>query len=125
MEGVVSRMDGRVALVTGAARGMGKAIALRLHQLGASVALNDLDPEATAAAAGALGEGARSVPADVTSSDSVRRMVVTALDHFGHLDILVNNAGILFSTRLEQISEEEWRRTLDVNLTGPSSARRP
>ena len=118
MEGVVRRMDGRVALVTGAARGMGKAIALRLHDLGASVALNDLDPEATSGVAAELGEDVLAVPADVTSSESVRQMVATTLDHFGRLDILVNNAGILFPTCLEQISEEEWRTTLDVNLTG-------
>ena len=118
MEGVVSRMDARVALVTGAARGMGRAIARRLHELGASVALNDLDPEATSRVAEELGEDVLPTPADVTSSDAVREMVATTLDRFGRLDILVNNAGILFPTPLEEISEEEWRRTLDVNLTG-------
>ncbi len=118
MEGAAGQMNGRVALVTGAARGMGKAIALRLTQLGASVALNDLDPEITSEAALELGEDVLTVPADVTSTDSVRQMVATTLDHFGRLDILVNNAGILFPTRLEKISEQEWRKTLDVNLTG-------
>ncbi len=118
MEGVVSRLDGRVALVTGAARGMGRAIAGRLHELGTSVALNDLDAEATTRAAMETDSNVLAVPADVTSSDSVRRMVRDILEHFGHLDILVNNAGILFPTRLEDISEEEWRKTLDVNLTG-------
>jgi NAD(P)-dependent dehydrogenase (short-subunit alcohol dehydrogenase family) len=111
-------MDDRVALVTGAARGMGNAIAGRLHELGASVALNDLDPEATTGGAEALGEDVLPVPADVTSSDDVRQMFETTTNHFGRLDILVNNAGILFPTRLEDISEEEWRKTLDVNLTG-------
>ncbi len=118
MEGVVSRMDARVALVTGAARGMGRAIARRLHELGASVALNDLDPKATSRVAEELGEDVLPTPADVTSSDAVREMVATTLDRFGRLDILVNNAGILFPTPLEEISEEEWRRTLEVNLTG-------
>ena len=118
MESVVSRMDARVALVTGAARGMGRAIARRLHELGASVALNDLDPKATSRVAEELGEDVLPTPADVTSSDPVREMVATTLDRFGRLDILVNNAGILFPTPLEEISEEEWRRTLDVNLTG-------
>ncbi len=118
MEGVVSRMDGRVALVTGAARGLGRAIARRLYELGASTALNDLDSGATSGAAEELGSDVLPVPADVTSSDSVRQMVATTVDHFGRLDILVNNAGILFPTRLEEISEDEWRKTLDVNLTG-------
>ncbi len=118
MDGVVSRLDGRIALVTGAARGMGLAIARRLHALGASVALNDLDPVSTTAAANGLAADVLPVPADVVSSDGVRRMVAATVDHFGRLDILVNNAGILFPTRLEEISEEEWRKTLDVNLTG-------
>jgi NAD(P)-dependent dehydrogenase (short-subunit alcohol dehydrogenase family) len=118
MEETVGHTDGRVALVTGAARGMGKAIALRLHDIGTAVALNDVDPGITTGTAAEVGEDVLAVPADVTSSESVKRMVTTTLDHFGRLDILVNNAGILFPTRLEQISEKEWRRTLDVNLTG-------
>ncbi len=107
-----------MALVTGAAGGMGTAIARRLHELGASVALNDLDPEATASCAAELGDNALPVPADVTSSGDVQQMVEATLERFGRLDILVNNAGILFPTRLEDISEDEWRKTLDVNLTG-------
>jgi len=118
MEGVAGRMDGRVALVTGAARGMGRAISLRLSQLGASVALNDLDPEMTNTATRELGKDVLTVPADITSAESVGEMVAATLDHFGRLDILVNNAGILFPTRFEEISEQEWRKTLDVNLTG-------
>ena len=118
MRGVVSRLDGRVALVTGGARGMGRAIAGGLHALGASVALNDLDPESTADGASELGTDVLAIPADVTSARDVHRMIETTVDHFGRLDILVNNAGILFATRLEDISEAEWRKTLDVNLTG-------
>jgi NAD(P)-dependent dehydrogenase (short-subunit alcohol dehydrogenase family) len=118
MEGVVNRLDGRVALITGAARGMGRAIARRLHELGASVALNDLDTERTTLGAKEVGKEVLPIAADVTSAAEVRQMIAATLNHFGRLDILVNNAGILFATRLEEISEEEWRRTLDVNLTG-------
>ena len=118
MEEAVGHTDGRVALVTGAARGMGKAIALRLHQMGTAVALNDLDPRITTATAAEIGEDVLAVPADITSLESVKRMVTMTLDHFGRLDILVNNAGILFPTQLEQISEDEWCKTLAVNLTG-------
>ena len=99
MEEPVNSMDGRVALVTGAGRGMGKAIALRLHDMGIAVALNDVDPGITTVAAAKVGEDVLAVPADGTSSDSVQRMVAKTLDHFGRLDILVNHAGILFTTR--------------------------
>ena len=118
MEEAVGHTDGRVALVTGAARGMGKAIALRFHQMGTAVSLNDLDPRITTATAAEIGEDVLAVPANITSLESVKQMVTMTLDHFGRLDILVNNAGILFPTQLEQITEEEWSKTLAVNLTG-------
>ena len=85
MEEAVGHTDGRVALVTGAARGMGKAIALRLHQMGTAVALNDLDPRITTATAAEIGEDVLAVPADITSLESVKRMVTMTLDHFGRL----------------------------------------
>ena len=97
---------------------MGKAIALRFHQMGTAVALNDLDPRITTATAEEIGEDVLAVPANITSLESVKQMVTMTLDHFGRLDILVNNAGILFPTQLEQITEEEWSKTLAVNLTG-------
>lgn len=118
MDGVVGRLNGRTALVTGAARGMGYAIARRLAELGADLAVNDLDAAATEATALRLGSKVLAVQADVTSRASVRNMVDRTVQHFGRLDILVNNAGILFPTPLEEITEAEWRRTLDVNLTG-------
>ncbi len=109
---------GRVALVTGAAQGMGRATARQLHERGAAIALNDINPERAQAAADELGERAVAVPADVTDAASVGGMLRTTTETFGHLDILVNNAGILYSTPFEQIPEDEWRRTIDVNLTG-------
>ena len=108
----------RVALVTGAAQGMGRATAERLVSRGASVAVNDLDPDRTQRVARELGERALALPGSVADGDRVRAMVQEAVDHFGRIDILVNNAGICRSNPFEQISEEEWRQVIDVNLTG-------
>jgi 3-oxoacyl-[acyl-carrier protein] reductase len=114
---------GRVALVTGAARGLGRAAALALHEGGAAVAVNvrrTEQEEAVAgalAAAGALPEKVLVVPGDVSDAATVRQIVQRTLDRFGSLDILVNNAAVAQATRFEQISEEEWRRTLEVNMT--------
>jgi NAD(P)-dependent dehydrogenase (short-subunit alcohol dehydrogenase family) len=114
---------GRVALVTGAARGLGRAAAERLLAGGARLAWNVHRPEQAAALAGelgGLGAGAEHVlvlHGDVASSATVRAMVERTLDRFGRLDVLVNNAAAAWSTRFEQIGEAEWRRALDVNLT--------
>jgi NAD(P)-dependent dehydrogenase (short-subunit alcohol dehydrogenase family) len=123
---------GRVALITGAARGLGRAAAERLLAGGARVAWNVHRPEQAAALAGELGAlgaigargamGARGedvlvLPGDVASSETVRAIVGRTLDRFGRLDVLVNNAAAAYSTRFEQIGEAEWRRAIDVNLT--------
>ncbi|HEY8019557.1 MAG TPA: SDR family NAD(P)-dependent oxidoreductase [Thermoanaerobaculia bacterium] len=113
-------LEGRVALVTGAARGLGRAAAERMLAGGARVALNVRRPEQAEALAGAF-EGRQDrvlvVAGDVASSAAVEELVARVLDRFGRLDILVNNAAAAYSTRFEQISEDEWRRALDVNLT--------
>jgi NAD(P)-dependent dehydrogenase (short-subunit alcohol dehydrogenase family) len=118
---------GRVALITGAARGLGRAAVERLLAGGARVAWNVHRPEQAAALAGELaselsGPGSRAedvlvLPGDVASSETVREIVGRTLDRFGRLDVLVNNAAAAWSTRFEQIGEAEWRRALDVNLT--------
>ena len=108
----------RVALVTGAAQGMGRATAERLISRGASVAVNDLDPDRIGRVALELGERALALPGSVADSARVRAMVQETVDRFGRVDILVNNAGICYSNPFERISEEEWRRVIDVNLTG-------
>ena len=108
----------RVALVTGAAQGMGRATAERLISRGASVAVNDLDPDRIGRVALELGERALALPGSVADSARVRAMVQETVDRFGRVDILVNNAGICYSNPFERISEEEWRRLIDVNLTG-------
>jgi NAD(P)-dependent dehydrogenase (short-subunit alcohol dehydrogenase family) len=119
---IADEFAGRVALITGAARGLGLAAAERFLAGGARVVVNVRRPEQAAAAAARLGESGGDervlvLPGDVASSATVRAMVAQALDRFGRLDVLVNNAAAAFSTRFEQIGEEEWRRAVDVNLT--------
>jgi NAD(P)-dependent dehydrogenase (short-subunit alcohol dehydrogenase family) len=119
---IAEDLAGRVALITGAARGLGLAAAERFLAGGARVAVNVRRPEQAAAAAARLGESGAGervlvLPGDVASSATVRAMVGQALDRFGRLDVLVNNAAAAYSTRFEQIGEEEWRRAVDVNLT--------
>jgi 3-oxoacyl-[acyl-carrier protein] reductase len=109
---------GRVAVVTGAARGIGLAIAQALKDCGASVALWDVDAQALERAARSLGEAAWPCVADVTIADAVRTATQQVVDRFGALHILVNNAGICPMTPFEQISEQEWERVLAVNLKG-------
>lgn len=110
---------GKVALITGAARGLGRAAAVRLLERGASVAVNVRGAERAEETARSLGERAFAAPGDVADSAAVQEMVQRTLDRFGRLDILVNNAALALSTRFERISEEEWRRAMDVNVTAP------
>ncbi len=110
---------GRVALVTGAARGLGFAAAMRLHERGASVAVNVRDAARANATARAVGERALAVPGDLAGADVPEEIVRRTLDRFGRIDILVNNAALPLTTRFEQLSVEEWRAALEVNLTAP------
>ncbi len=115
------RFDGRVAIVTGAGRGIGRAIAERLAADGASVVVGDLDDAAageTVAAIEAAGGHALAVHVDVTRPDDVEALAAAATDRFGGIDILVNNAGILRSTKAAEVSPEEWHLVVDANLTG-------
>ncbi|HSK99177.1 MAG TPA: SDR family NAD(P)-dependent oxidoreductase [Rubrobacteraceae bacterium] len=111
----------RVAIVTGAARGIGFATAERLSRAGARVVIADIDRESAAAAVERLrAEGAEAAEAvaDVTSPDEVGAMVERALDAFGQLDILVNNAGITGrDASLLEITDEDWEKVLRLNLT--------
>ena len=110
--------DGRVALVTGAARGMGLATAERLLALGARVAINDVSPDRIDPVAADLGPNALAVAADITDRTAVHAMVTKVTDHFDKIDVLINNAGIVAPTAFEDIGEDEWRRVLDVNVNG-------
>ncbi len=110
---------GKVALITGAARGLGRAAAVRLLERGASVAINVRDAERAEAVARELGAAAFAVPGDIADAAAVREIVDRTIDRSGRLDILVNNAAFALSTRFERISEEEWRCAMDVNVTAP------
>jgi len=112
-------MTGRVALVTGAARGLGRAAAARLYENGVSVAVNVRDAARASQAAASLGERALAVPGDVAEAGVPEQMVQRVLDRFGRLDILVNNAALARSTRFPDLRADEWRATLEVNLTAP------
>lgn len=111
-------LTGQCAIVTGAATGIGEAIARRLSAAGASVAVADID-EAAAAATAAQIPNAFPVFIDITSADSVSKAVDAVLAKFGKIDILVNNAGTAgkVGTLVDQ-TEEEWRRVIDINLMG-------
>jgi NAD(P)-dependent dehydrogenase (short-subunit alcohol dehydrogenase family) len=109
------RLLGKVAVVTGAARGIGFAIARAMTAEGARVFLADLPASAGAEAAAALTQGVF-VPGDVTDPDFAPRLCDRVLETAGRLDLLVNNAGVLLSKPFEEVSRDEWRRLLSVNL---------
>jgi 3-oxoacyl-[acyl-carrier protein] reductase len=111
-------LGGRVALVTGAARGIGLATARALAQRGASVALVDIDGRALDGAATACGRNAIALESDVSHLAEVQSAVDTTAGRFGALDILVNNAGICPLTPFAEIPEDEWDRVMAINLKG-------
>jgi len=117
------RIDGKVALVTGGARGLGRAIAEALASAGADVALSARQVENAERAAEVIGRtsGRKAIglAADVTDRDSVRAMVARVLDSLGRIDILVNNAGVNIRGPIEELSEDDWDIVVDTNLKGP------
>src|SRR5690349_12352710 len=117
------RLDGRVAIVTGANRGLGKAIADALAEGGARVAVVSRRAEQADAAASeiqsATGQECRGYACDVTEPAQISTLVESVLREMGQIDIVVNNAGININRPIEQLSLEEFRLVQDTNLTGP------
>jgi NAD(P)-dependent dehydrogenase (short-subunit alcohol dehydrogenase family) len=110
---------GRVAIITGAYRGLGRAAAERLHERGASVAVNVRDRERAEERARSIGERAIAVPGDLAQPGIAEEIVRATLERFGRVDIIVNNAAMARSTRFPDLSAEEWRLALEVNMTAP------
>ena len=115
----MSRLSGRVALVTGSTRGIGRAVAAELAREGAIVVVNGRAADEAAAVAAELAHGATGVAADVAAEEGCERLVAATLEAHGRLDVLVNNAGASFASPAEDYPTAEWERMLALNLTAP------
>ena len=112
-------LSGRIALVTGAGRGIGKAIAVGLARARATVAINDINPDSCERVAAELAPNSAPFHADISNKHAVQAIIDGVLERWGRLDILINNAGVEPHASLLTMDEWDWRRTIDVNLTGP------
>src|SRR5512143_4350961 len=115
------KLKDRVAIITGAARGIGKAIALTLVREGAKVALVDIDERQLEALKNEIDKRKGKsipIPCDITKSPDVQAMVNQVRKAFDRIDILVNNAGIIRRGTIETVTEEDWDRVIEVNLKG-------
>ena len=118
----MTRLAGRVAVVTGAGRGVGRALAEKLAGEGAYVVVNDLDAaeaDATVLAIAAAGGQGVACAGDVTAADFAESLIETAVDAGGGVDVLVNNAGYVWNGALHNHSDEQWQAMLDVHVTAP------
>jgi len=116
---MAGRLDGKVAIVTGAARGQGEGVARAFVAEGAKVALFDVLDDAGAAVAASLGPSARFVHCDISREDDVRAAVAGTVRHFGALDVLYNNAAVItYGNRIADMPVEQWDRTMAINLRG-------
>jgi 3-oxoacyl-[acyl-carrier protein] reductase len=116
-------LNGKIAIVTGSARGIGKASAEALYGHGATVIISDILREQGQAVAAALGERALFVPCDISDKAQVQTLIDTAVQRFGRLDVMVNNAGINTAFDKERVNidrflDETWHRIMNVDLTG-------
>ena len=118
----MKNLQGRVALITGASRGIGAATALRLAECGVHLALNYLEHESeaceVAARARAYGVRAIAIQADVSRTEDVRALFERTIDEFGRIDIVIANAGIWTGDAIEDLDDNKWQQTIDVNLKG-------
>ena len=111
----------KIALVTGAARGIGASIALKLASVGCDVMISDIDvggAQKTALQIIEMGRNAKFVKTDVSQMSDAENMIKTTLDQFGRIDILVNNAGITRDNLLMRMNENEWDAVIAINLKG-------
>lgn len=119
---MTAKLDGRVALVSGSGRGIGREIALKLASEGGRVVVNDLDADPaneTAEAIRAVGGEAVVCAGSVTEDGFAERFVQTGVDSFGGLDIIVNNAGYTWDSVVQKMTDEQWQAIIDVHLTAP------
>jgi len=114
-------LQGRVALVTGAAKGIGRVTSLSLAQAGADVAVNYLHSEKEALSVvseiESMGRKSAAIQADITREEQALKLINETQSRFGRLDILINNVGDWATKKVEEMSSEEWRRVIDTNLT--------
>ncbi|GAA4383160.1 SDR family NAD(P)-dependent oxidoreductase [Tsukamurella soli] len=118
----MGKLDGKSSLVTGAGRGIGRAIALKLASEGARVVVNDLDSEPAHAVVDevrALGGEAVAVPGSVVEDGFAERFVQTAVDEFGGVDIIINNAGYTWDAVIQKMTDDQWRAIVDLHLKAP------
>ncbi len=118
----MKKLEGKVALVTGSGRGIGREVALQLAAYGAKVVVNDLDAapaEDVVAEIREIGGEAVACVGSVTAVDFADRFVQTAVKHFGAIDIIVNNAGYTWDSVIQKMSDEQWYAILDCHLTAP------
>ena len=112
-------LDGKVAIVTGSARGIGRATAELLSAQGAKVVINDLDGDAAQQTASEIGGETAVFAGDLTKGDAPDQLVQTAIDSWGKLDIIVNNAGYTLDAPVHKLSDDWWQRMLDIHVTVP------
>ena len=118
----MNNLEGKVALITGSGRGIGREIALKLASEGASIVVNDLDAEPAEELVEELrqkGTEAVACTGSVTDTDFAERFVQTAVDNFNGLDIIVNNAGYTWDAVVQKMTDEQWYAMIDVHLTAP------
>ena len=114
----MSRLEGKTALITGAARGIGLAFAQAYCREGARVAIADIDAAGAASAAAALGADAIAVHMDVTAQDSIEAAVSETVEQLGQIDILINNAAIFTAAPIAEITRSDYNRVFDINVAG-------